>query len=167
MPTKSGSPWDGSGPGAGRGEVHLLPDGVGAVYDNFGYRVLQLPRPGVGRGDVLVNLLPDGVDVVYDNHAWQFRPGAGRGEVIANLLTDAAGAVYGAGDYPVYQARQGKCPCAPRHSIGLGYDGMVGEYLRLLLAFVGIGACSVAVNGLAAALLLGSLFLVILRVLRV
>ena len=158
MPTKSGSPWDGSGPGAGRGEVHLLPDGVGAVYDNFGYRVLQLPRPGVGRGDVLVNLLPDGVDVVYDNHAWQFRPGAGRGEVIANLLTDAAGVVYGAGDYPVYQARRGKRGTS---------IGMVGEYLRLLLAFVGIGACSVAVNGLAAALLLGSLFLVILQVLRV
>jgi hypothetical protein len=55
----------------------------------------------------------------------------------------------------------------------------VAEHLRRLLPFAGIGACSVAVNGLAAGpgslavafhlfvLLLGGLFLVILHVLRV
>jgi hypothetical protein len=61
------------------------------------------------------------------------------------------------------------------------YDdpGMAAAHLRRLLVFVGIGASSVAVNGLAAGpgspavafhlfvLLLGGLLLVILHVLRV
>ncbi|XP_066325883.1 uncharacterized protein [Miscanthus floridulus] len=160
--------------GTGHGEVFvgLLPGGGGAVHDYSYYPWQWQPRPVVRSGDVFIGPLPDGVGAVFVNSgsfAPQTLAGTGRADGIAGALrVPNLGAGY-----------DGSVALA--HDLGAGYDnrGMVADHLRRLLPFVGIGASSLAVNGLAAGpgspavafhlfmLLLGGLFLVILHVLRV
>jgi hypothetical protein len=151
--------------------VGLLPgDGV-AVHDDYGYYPWQ-PRPGAGQGEVFIGPLPDGVGAVFVNSgsfAQQTLPGTGRADRMAGALrVPNLGAGHDGSE-------------ALADDLGTGYDnrGMVAEHLRRLLPFAGIGASSVAINGLAAGpgspavafhlfvLLLGGLFLVTLHVLRV
>jgi len=156
--------------GAGHGEVFddQLPGSGVALHDDYGYYPWQ-PHPGAGRGEVFIGPLPDGIVVVFDslgNFAQQTLLGTRRADGIVGVLRDRD------------------------HNIGAGYDGsgalavydnpgMVGERLCRLLPFAGTGACSVAVNGLAAGpgspavafhlfvLFLAGLFLVMLHVLGV
>jgi hypothetical protein len=151
--------------GAGHGEVFVdRLSGVGVtVHNDYGYYPWQ-PRPGAGRGVVFIGPLNDGVGVVFDglgNFAQENLP---RADGIAGMLRDPN---LGSG--------------ALADDLGAVYDdpGMAAAHLRRLLAFVGIGASSVAVNGLAAGpgspavafhlfvMLLGGLFLVMLHVLGV
>ncbi|CAD6246916.1 unnamed protein product [Miscanthus lutarioriparius] len=178
-------------PRAGSGVVlvDLLPGDGRSVYN--GDYALQ-PRPDAGHGEVFVGLLPGGGgaadDYGYYPWQWQPRPGVGSGEVFVNSSSFAPQTLAGtgradgiAGALRVPNLGAGyDGSVALAHDIGAGYDnrGMVADHLRRLLPFVGIGASSVAINGLAAGpsspavafhlfmLLLGGLFLVILHVLR-
>lgn len=167
-----------SPPGAGHDQVlvDLLPNGYGAGHGEA--FVGQLPGGG-GGGEVLIAPLPDGVGVVLDGsgnfgHGQQTLPvpGTGRAGGIAGMLR-LRDPNLGAG-YDGYVALADDLGAVL-------YDnrGMVAQHLRRrLLPLLGIGASSVAVNGLAAGpgspavafhlfvLLLGGLFLVILHVLR-
>ena len=108
--------------------VDLLPGGGVTVHDDYGYYPWH-PRPGAGRDEVFIGQLPDGVGVVFDglgNFAQQNLPGA-LGVPTESVACSATGAL--------------------ADDLGAVYDnlGMAAEHLHHPLAFVGIGASSMAV----------------------